>query len=162
MHLQFSGDEKKKRSLSEIMFFGIGSSYITGLAAGGLWGLIEHTRTFDASSQLLRRNHCLNSITKRGTFVGNSLGVLALFYTASAGCIGKLRDKDDLWNDIGAGAVTGGLYKSTKGIATFSKFVGIGAIGGLLLNLANGTFEEGTSYASDTISETYEDLFERR
>lgn len=158
----FSGDEKKKRSLSDIMFFGIGSSYISGLAAGGLWGFFEHTRTFDASSKLLRRNHCLNSITKRGTFVGNSLAVLALFYTASTGCIGKLRDKDDIWNDIGGGAVTGGLYKSTKGIGTFSKFVGIGAIGGLLLNLANGTFEQGSSYASETISETYEDLFERR
>lgn len=144
------------------MFFGIGSSYISGLAAGGLWGLVEHKRTFDESSKVLRTNHCLNSITKRGTFVGNSLAVLALFYTASTGLIGKLRDKDDIWNDIGGGAVTGGLYKSTKGVATFSRFFGLGAIGGLALNLINGTFEQGSSYASETISETYEDLFERR
>ena len=144
------------------MFFGIGSSYISGLAGGGLWGFFEHTRTFDNTSKILRRNHCLNSITKRGTFVGNSLAVLALFYTASTGCIGKLRDKDDIWNDIGGGAVTGALYKSTRGIATCSKFLGLGAIGGLALNLMNGTYEEGSSYASETISETYGDLFDRR
>ena len=76
--------------------------------------------------------------------------------------IGKIRDKDDIWNDIGGGAVTGALYKSTRGIKTFARFLGLGAIGGLALNLANGTFEQGSSYASDTISETYEDLFERR
>ena len=148
--------------MSDVMFFGIGSSYITGLVGGGIWGVVEHTQTFDKSSKLLRRNHLLNSITKRGTFVGNSLATLALLYTAGTGALGKLRGKDDVMNDIGAGALTGGFYKSTRGMRTCAKFFGLGALGGLALNLINGTYEQGSSYASETISETYEDLFERR
>ena len=144
------------------MFFGIGSSYLSGLCLGGVWGAIEHQQTFESSSKLLRRNHCLNSITKRGSFVGNSIAVLALFYTASSGIIGKVRDRDDLWNDIGGGAVTGGLYKCTKGVLQGSKFVGLGALCGLGINVINGTLDQGMSYGPEVVKDTYSDLFDRR
>lgn len=157
----FAGDEKKKRSLSDIMFFGIGSSYMSGLCAGGLWGLVEHKRTFDESSKVLRRNHCLNSMTKRGIFVGNSVAVIALFYTAITGGIGKLRDRDDVLNDVGGGGLTGALYKCTSGVRQGALGLAIGSVCGFALNAVNGTVQQGSSYTVDTIRDTYQDLFDR-
>ena len=48
-----------------------------GLAVGGLWGLREGSkRPIAASNARLRVNAILNSVTRRGTFIGNSAGVL--------------------------------------------------------------------------------------
>lgn len=50
---------------------------LPGLALGGLWGLREGSRKpLAVSNSRLRINAILNSITRRGTFVGNSAGVL--------------------------------------------------------------------------------------
>lgn len=143
------------------MFSSIGMSYLSGLTIGGFWGAYEHKRNFDGSSKVLRKNHFLNSITKRGPFVGNSIAVLALLYTASGGLISKLRDdKDDIWNDIGGGALTGAIYKSTKG-RQILPFMLAGGIGGFLLNVASGTANEGISYAPVVLQESFESLFEK-
>ena len=48
-----------------------------GLALGGVWGLREGARRPLAVSNVrLRINSILNSVTRRGTFIGNSAGVL--------------------------------------------------------------------------------------
>jgi import inner membrane translocase subunit TIM23 len=50
-----------------------------GLALGGAWGLREgSTRKLALPSARLRLNSILNSITRRGSFMGNSAGVLGL------------------------------------------------------------------------------------
>lgn len=48
-----------------------------GLTAGGLWGLREGARRpLAVSNTRLRINSILNSVTRRGTFIGNSAGVM--------------------------------------------------------------------------------------
>lgn len=48
-----------------------------GLALGGIWGLREGaSRPLAVSNNRLRINSILNSVTRRGTFIGNSAGVL--------------------------------------------------------------------------------------
>lgn len=48
-----------------------------GLALGGVWGLREGaSRPIAVSNNRLRINSILNSVTRRGTFIGNSAGVL--------------------------------------------------------------------------------------
>ena len=50
---------------------------LTGLALGGLWGLREGaSKPLAVSNSRLRINSVLNSVTRRGTFIGNSAGVL--------------------------------------------------------------------------------------
>jgi hypothetical protein len=50
-----------------------------GLALGGVWGLREGARRpLAVSNSRLRLNSILNSITRRGTFIGNSAGVLGM------------------------------------------------------------------------------------
>ena len=48
-----------------------------GLALGGVWGLREGARKpLAVSNARLRINSILNSVTRRGTFIGNSAGCL--------------------------------------------------------------------------------------
>ena len=48
-----------------------------GLALGGVWGLREGARRpLAVSNARLRINSILNSVTRRGTFIGNSAGCL--------------------------------------------------------------------------------------
>lgn len=51
-----------------------------GLALGGVWGLREGARRpLAVSNARLRINSVLNSVTRRGTFIGNSAGVMGAF-----------------------------------------------------------------------------------
>ena len=52
---------------------------IPGLALGGVWGVREGARRpLAVSNTRLRINSILNSVTRRGTFIGNSAGVLGM------------------------------------------------------------------------------------
>jgi import inner membrane translocase subunit TIM23 len=55
----------------------------------------------------------LNGCTRRGPFVANNLGILALMYSTLDYGIGKLRDKEDHYNSIAAAVSTGVIFKST-------------------------------------------------
>jgi len=51
--------------------------FLQGLALGGVWGVSEGARRpLAVSNTRLRINSVLNSVTRRGTFIGNSAGVL--------------------------------------------------------------------------------------
>jgi Tim17/Tim22/Tim23/Pmp24 family len=56
-------------------------SLFQGLGVGGLWGLREGAkRPLAVSNTRLRINSVLNSVTRRGTFMANSAGVLGVTY----------------------------------------------------------------------------------
>ncbi|KAG7443655.1 mitochondrial import inner membrane translocase, subunit Tim17/22 [Guyanagaster necrorhizus] len=91
--------------------------YLGGLALGGLWGMREGARRpLAVSNTRLRINSILNSVTRRGTFIGNSAGVLALVYNGVNCSIDAMRGKHDILGSMGAGGITGVLYKSTAGV----------------------------------------------
>lgn len=109
-----------------------------GLALGGVWGLREGARRpLAVSNARLRINSILNSVTRRGTFIGNSAGCLgtgftlidvyrlptdrrpALVYNAFNSSLDSIRGQHDTYNSMAAGALTGALYKST---GTSSRF----------------------------------------
>lgn len=58
----------------------------------------------------------LNAVTRRGPFLGNSAGVIAMVYNGFNSYIGYMRGKHDSANSIVAGALSGMLFKSTRGI----------------------------------------------
>ncbi|GAA93468.1 uncharacterized protein L969DRAFT_86171 [Mixia osmundae IAM 14324] len=64
----------------------------------------------------LRLNTVLNSITRRGTFLGNNAGVLALIYNAINSSVDKYRGRHDIYGSMFAGAGTGAIWKSTAGL----------------------------------------------
>jgi import inner membrane translocase subunit TIM23 len=63
----------------------------------------------------LRINGVLNAVTRRGPFLGNSAGVIAMVYNGFNSTIGYYRGKHDMSNSVVAGALSGALFKSTRG-----------------------------------------------
>jgi import inner membrane translocase subunit TIM23 len=105
------------RGWSDDLCYGTGVSYLTALCVGGAWGLQEGLAKNPASMPFrLRLNGVLNSVTRRGPFLGNSAGVVAMVYNGINSTIGAVRGKHDMSNSILAGALSGAIFKSTKGV----------------------------------------------
>ncbi|KAL3953712.1 hypothetical protein ACCO45_011668 [Purpureocillium lilacinum] len=64
----------------------------------------------------LRLNSVLNAVTRRGPFLGNSAGVIAIVYNCLNSLVGSLRGKHDAANSVLAGALSGMVFKSTRGL----------------------------------------------
>ncbi|KAL4063144.1 Tim17/Tim22/Tim23/Pmp24 family-domain-containing protein [Scleroderma citrinum] len=112
-----AGTAMPSRGFSDDLCYGTGTMYLSGLALGGLWGVSEGARRpLAVSNMRLRINSILNSVTRRGTFIGNSAGVLALVYNGINSSIDSFRGKHDTAGSMAAGALTGALYKSTAGV----------------------------------------------
>jgi import inner membrane translocase subunit TIM23 len=104
------------RGWSDDLCYGTGVSYLTALTIGGAWGLAEGLQKNPPSMPpRLRINGVLNAITRRGPFLGNSAGVIAMVYNGVNSTIGYYRGKHDMSNSVVAGALSGALFKSTRG-----------------------------------------------
>ena len=105
------------RGWSDDLCYGTGVTYLSALTIGGTWGLVEGLNRLPASAPpKLRLNSVLNSVTRRGPFLGNSAGVIALVYNGINSTIGHYRGKHDSANSVAAGALSGMLFKSTRGV----------------------------------------------
>jgi import inner membrane translocase subunit TIM23 len=104
------------RGWSDDLCYGTGVTYLTALTLGGAWGLQEGLRRSNGQPPKLRLNSVLNAVTRRGPFLGNSAGVIAMVYNGFNSFIGHMRGKHDSVNSIAAGALSGMIFKSTRGI----------------------------------------------
>ena len=80
----------------------------------------------------LRLNSTLNAITRRGPFLGNSAGVIAMVYNGFNSFIGHVRGKHDAANSIAAGALSGMIFKCTRGVRPMM------ISGGVVASIAGG------------------------
>ncbi|GBB92017.1 hypothetical protein RclHR1_19500003 [Rhizophagus clarus] len=103
------------RGAFDDLCYGTGTTYLAGLTFGGAWGLMEGLHGHSPNIKL-RLNTILNSVTRRGPFIGNSCGILAMGYNTINGIIGNIRGKHDSINSIASGALIGLLFKSTAGL----------------------------------------------
>ncbi|MDI1489023.1 MAG: Mitochondrial import inner membrane translocase subunit tim23 [Ramalina farinacea] len=105
------------RGWSDDLCYGTGITYLSALTLGGTWGLMEGLRRSPAdASPRLKLNSVLNSVTRRGPFLGNSAGVIAMVYNGVNSTIGYYRGRHDSANSVVAGAISGMLFKSTRGV----------------------------------------------
>jgi import inner membrane translocase subunit TIM23 len=104
------------RGFTDDLCYGTGVTYLTALTLGGAWGLQEGLRRSSGQPPKLRLNSVLNAVTRRGPFLGNSAGVVAIVYNCFNSGIGYMRGKHDAANTIAAGALSGMLFKSTRGL----------------------------------------------
>ncbi|GJJ73712.1 mitochondrial import inner membrane translocase subunit TIM23 [Entomortierella parvispora] len=116
------------RGWSDDMTYGTGMAYISGLSLGGAYGFYEGLRSSPSPALKVRLNTVLNSMTRRGPFIGNSAGVLALMYNGVNGAIGKARGTYDPFNSVAAGALTGAIFKSTSGLRAAGSAGGVCAV----------------------------------
>ncbi|KAM7197060.1 Tim17/Tim22/Tim23/Pmp24 family domain containing protein [Naviculisporaceae sp. PSN 640] len=120
------------RGFTDDLCYGTGITYLSGLTIGGAWGLQEGLRRSVDQPPKLRLNSVLNSITRRGPFLGNSAGVVAICYNFFNLGFSTLRGgKQDSLNTIAAGVLSGMVFKSTRGLRTMMISGGIvGTIAG--------------------------------
>lgn len=105
------------RGWSDDLCYGAGTTYLAALTIGGAWGMAEGLSKTPANAPpKIRLNGVLNSITRRGPFLGNSAGVVAMVYNGFNSAIGYARGKHDASNSVAAGALSGMLFKSTRGV----------------------------------------------
>lgn len=105
------------RGWSDDLCYGTGVTYLTALSIGGAWGLAEGLNRLPSTAPpKLRLNSALNAITRRGPFLGNSAGVMAMMYNGINSTIGYYRGKHDSFNSVVAGAISGAVFKSTRGL----------------------------------------------
>jgi import inner membrane translocase subunit TIM23 len=105
------------RGWSDDLCYGTGVTYLTGLTVGGAWGLAEGLNRLPSTAPpKLRLNSALNAITRRGPFLGNSAGVVAMMYNGVNSTLGYYRGKHDAVNSIAAGGISGAVFKATRGV----------------------------------------------
>lgn len=105
------------RGWTDDLCYGTGAVYLLGLGMGGSYGFFEGVQSIPPNSPgRLRLNTVLNHVTKRGPFLGNNAGVLALTYNLFDASIDAIRGKHDAYNSVVAGALAGALFKSSKGL----------------------------------------------
>ncbi|XP_053440963.1 mitochondrial import inner membrane translocase subunit Tim23B isoform X3 [Nycticebus coucang] len=105
----------KTRGRFELAFFTIGGCCMTGAAFGAVNGLrlgLKETQNMAWSKP--RNVQILNMVTRQGALWANTLGSLALLYSAFGVIIEKTRGAEDDLNTVAAGTMTGMLYKCTE------------------------------------------------
>ncbi|KAK9457216.1 Tim17/Tim22/Tim23/Pmp24 family-domain-containing protein [Dipodascopsis uninucleata] len=122
------------RGWSDDLCYGSGSMYMGGLAVGGFYGFAEGLRASPTNAPFkIKLNSILNAVTRRGPFLGNSAGVLAISYNIFNGLFSYFRDYHDIYNSVAAGTITGLLFRSTRGLKPM-------ALSGALMGTAAGAW----------------------
>ncbi|KAJ9068020.1 Mitochondrial import inner membrane translocase subunit tim23 [Entomophthora muscae] len=122
--------------------YGTGSVYLAGLGIGGLYGAREGLKATKGSPFKIRFNGLLNGCTRRGPFLGNSLGMLALGYTSINSAADYFGAPDTSLTAIASGALTGMLFKSTAGLRSSLIAGGICSLVVSAWKLANDAYLE--------------------
>ncbi|XP_055903531.1 mitochondrial import inner membrane translocase subunit Tim23 [Eupeodes corollae] len=124
----FPEGANKQRGRFELAFSQIGSSVIIGAGIGGVAGFYNGMRTTAALQQTgkLRRTQLLNHVMKQGSATANTLGTLAVMYSAFGVLLQFARGEDDDLNTVLAGTATGFLYKSSAGLRKCAVGGGVG------------------------------------
>lgn len=111
----FEGSHEKARTRTETLFYSTGIAYMVGQTIGGSWGLVEGLQHRDGSTFRLRVNAVLNACTRRGPFLANNFGVIALMYNGGTASVRALPlPVPDEAAGVLAGAVAGAVYKCTS------------------------------------------------
>lgn len=123
----FSSPSKSASGLSSA-----GSAAGMSTAASGASVGAGSATQLGSISWRLRLNAILNGITRRGSFTGNTCGILAVMYNAFNCTLDRQRGQHDQWNSVIAGGLTGALFRCTAGFQKMfiaSSLMAAGAMG---------------------------------
>ncbi|KAK3586682.1 hypothetical protein CHS0354_039150 [Potamilus streckersoni] len=111
----FPEGASRQRGRFELAFSQIGGCVFAGAAFGGVNGLYSGFLETKELTGAAKRTQLLNFITKKGAVSAQSLGVIALMYSAFGVILSLSRGTEDELNTMTAGTCTGLLYKSSAG-----------------------------------------------
>ncbi|KAF7135289.1 hypothetical protein RHSIM_Rhsim08G0235800 [Rhododendron simsii] len=126
--------EHSVRSWSENLVYYTGACYLAGSLAGAAKGLVDGVRASEPGDTMkLRVNRILNGSGHAGRKFGNRAGVIGLLYSGMESGVEKIRDTDDIVNNVVAGLGTGAVYRAAAGLRSAAV---AGAVGGVVVGLA--------------------------
>ena len=106
-------------SFGSRLCYGAGFTHLSGLAIGGTWGLFEGLAHPEAKSRRMRVNAVLNSCTKRGPFLANNMGLIAVMYNFIQFGFVKATGRDyDIYSSLGSAVTAGYLFRASSGPRT--------------------------------------------
>ncbi|EER15407.1 conserved hypothetical protein [Perkinsus marinus ATCC 50983] len=103
------------RQFGDKMTYSVGLSYGSGMLVGGTFGVLKGLQKGGATSKL-RVNAVMNAMSTQGPALANQAAIITMYYVAFNGLVSWARGgKDDQFNALGAGALSGALFKATSG-----------------------------------------------
>lgn len=128
--------------------FNTGVFWLSGFIVGGGIGLYEGYKGASSPNYKIRFNSVMNGFSKRGSAYGNTLGIIAFLYTASGLALDMVPfepiRENQFATPILSGAMTGLIYKSTRGVRAASLAACVGAA-------ASCVYSFGSSYINDHV-----------
>lgn len=113
-----------------------------GAIGGSIWHFLKGARNSPQGARLIG---AVDAVKVRAPALGGSFAVWGgLFSTFDCG-MQAVRGKEDPWNSIASGAMTGGVLASRSGLRVAGKSA---AVGGILLALIEGVSIAITRYTS--------------
>uniref|UniRef100_A0A7R9YV12 Mitochondrial import inner membrane translocase subunit TIM17 n=1 Tax=Chlamydomonas euryale TaxID=1486919 RepID=A0A7R9YV12_9CHLO len=110
----------------------IGGAFGMGAVGGGAWHLIKGLRN---SPPGFRAQGALEALRRESPKLGGSFANWGLTFSLFDCSLQYVRKKEDPWNAIGAGALTGGFLQLRSGFRSAAKSA---AFGGVLLAIIEG------------------------
>ncbi|KAA8500012.1 Mitochondrial import inner membrane translocase subunit tim23 [Porphyridium purpureum] len=122
--------EYRKKGWGEQITYSCAITYLSGVAVGGTRGLVEALKSSRGKPFKLVLNAALNNVGKRSAAYGQSMAVCAFMFANIETLIYNYRSDELPENYLLAGALTGALFKSTRGLKQMGIWgAGLGAIG---------------------------------
>eukprot|EP01031_Cornospumella_fuschlensis_P038216 gene38216-46437_t len=116
---EYITSHNRGRDIMGRLSFNTGVLWLGGFVGGGAYGFVEGWRTAVNPTYKVRFNNVLNAVSKRGSSLGSSLGVIAFMHTCGVGIADALEIEHQTGQPYAtplfAGMLTGGLYKSMRG-----------------------------------------------
>eukprot|EP00887_Chlorella_sp_A99_P005814 scaffold1.g5814.t1 len=110
----------------------IGGAFGMGAVGGGLWHLLKGIKNSPGGS---RFRGGIDSIRREAPKIGGSFAVWGGLFSTFDCTLVALRKKEDPWNSIASGALTGGFLQLRTGLRSAAKSA---AFGGVLLAMIEG------------------------
>ncbi|EIE27129.1 Tim17-domain-containing protein, partial [Coccomyxa subellipsoidea C-169] len=113
----------------------IGGAFGMGAVGGGIWHLVKGSKN-SPSGQRMRGG--LEAIRREAPRIGGSFAVWGGLFSTFDCTLVALRHKEDPWNSIAAGALTGGFLQLRTGTPPLHLNFESAAFGGVLLAMIEG------------------------
>lgn len=110
----------------------VGGAFCMGAIGGGLWHTVKGARMAPAGSRLYGS---VSAVTARSPVLGGQFAVWGGLFACCDCTLTAIRQKEDPWNSIASGFVTGGVLAARAGP---KQMASAAMVGGVLLALIEG------------------------
>jgi mitochondrial import inner membrane translocase subunit TIM17 len=110
----------------------MGGAFCMGAIGGGLFHTVKAAKNSPKGSRL---QGSMLAVRTRAPAIGGNFGVWAFLFSTCDCALAGVRQKEDPWNPIAAGAITGGILAARGGASAALRSA---AVGGTILALIEG------------------------